>query len=68
MLKTFNEWSYTGYQIRKYSKAVSFNENGKALFSPDQVKKKRYYSSPDRDEDMDNPDYGDYELSFGREW
>jgi len=35
---TFDEWSGRGFWIKKGSKAVGFSPDGKALFTPSQVK------------------------------
>ena len=37
-VRTFKEWSYFGYTIKRGSKAVKFNNDGVALFNVAQVK------------------------------
>lgn len=44
MLKTYDEWNNDGYYVNKGSKAVDWKDNI-ALFSDEQVTKKRTYSS-----------------------
>jgi hypothetical protein len=64
-LKTFNEWKIEGRCVKEGEKAVSFNENGKALFLYSQTKVpaprfhyRREYNSWGHDESMSPEDYG----------
>lgn len=39
--KTYNDWNESGYYVRKGEVAMQWNKNGVALFSEDQIEKKR---------------------------
>ena len=68
--KTFEEWSNSGFKIKKGSKSIGRNSDGKCIFSSYQVELKpvmygRYYGDGDyTDEDYE---ITNYELCAG-EW
>ena len=47
MKRTFKQWNSLGYNVRKGSKAVGFNDNNEALFDDSQVKEKLTVESYD---------------------
>jgi len=57
-LKTYKEWNESGYYVNKGSKAIEFKDNV-ALFSKEQVTKRRRYSSYEQ-YDFDGEPYSSY--------
>lgn len=62
-LRTFDEWSSSGFLIRKGSKAVSI-QGGKAMFSRDQVTPKSARSTRSRE----SSSYQTYSPSYQRRY
>ena len=58
MNKTYDEWNNDGYYVKKGSKAIEFKDNV-ALFSEEQVTKRKSYSSYEAC-DFDGDPYSSY--------